>query len=606
MSANLEIRILKREVAGYPVELTVNGNRLPQHGNLEAKILSWQPGLASEEEGGRLFDLLLARPELRQDWSEIRGRSTVRRIRLTIDETAPELHAIPWELLVDTTAGVLATPMAGSAGTPFSRYLPGNWPDSQPIAERPIKLLIAIANPTNLTKYGLTPIDPDTEGSVVLQALSDLAGGQVAPTCLEPPITLSRLEAELRRGYHILHIVAHGMWRKMGVLFLADEHNQVKRVSERQFAQMMARQSQKPQLVFLASCQSAVRDNADAFRGFAPQLINAGVPSVLAMQDRVPLPTAEEFTRVFYRQLFQKRHVDEAGNDARAALLTGEFSGSSIPVLFSRMSDNQLLAEAAPLALPVILRKWFEPETVYVRAGEFLMGSEPGPGEGDARQDRIHLSHYRIGKYPVTNKEYAEFVQANRNQKVPTNDWAQRRPPANKLNYPVVAVSWHDAVAFCAWLSDQTKRPYRLPTAAEWEKAARGSEGWLYPWGNDWETGYSSQTHGRITPACIADGNEVRPYYPQGRSPYGCYDMIGNVQEWTSTLWGAHFASSDYPYRYDAGDGREDPHSANTTVYRICRGGLVRAGTKLPCSSRSRLRSDGATMELGFRVVLEV
>jgi iron(II)-dependent oxidoreductase len=288
-------------------------------------------------------------------------------------------------------------------------------------------------------------------------------------------------------------------------------------------------------------------------------------------------------------------------------LLTGEFSGSSIPVLFSRLPDNQLLAKSDLLASPVIIRKWFEPETVYVRAGAFLMGSLPGENGADAeaRQDRVYLSHYRIGKYAVTNREYAEFIRDNSNQKVPTNDWVQRKPPTDALNYPVVAVSWHDAVAYCRWLSDQTKRSYRLPTEAEWEKAARGDEGWRYPWADDWDAGYSPETHSKITPVCIVSGNEVSPYYPKGRSPYGCYDMIGNVQEWTSTLWGANFARSDYPYPYDAVDGREGL-DAGRIAYRVCRGGLVHGGTKLPCSSRIRVRSDARTMQRGFRVVLEV
>jgi hypothetical protein len=108
---------------------------------------------------------------------------------------------------------------------------------------------------------------------------------------------------------------------------------------------MLTRQGESLRLVFLASCQTAVRSSADAFRGFAPQLISAGVPAVLAMQDLVPIDTAREFASIFYRRLLQHGHADLASNEARSALLSARLSGASIPVLFMRLRSGKLFGQ---------------------------------------------------------------------------------------------------------------------------------------------------------------------------------------------------------------------------------------------------------------------
>ncbi|MCP4392235.1 MAG: CHAT domain-containing protein, partial [Gammaproteobacteria bacterium] len=167
-------------------------------------------------------------------------------------------------------------------------------------------------------------------------------------TFLEQPVTLSALEAELKKGYHILHLVAHGMFLKedeQAFLFLANNENQVDRVSDDDFTEMLSRSGESLRLVFLASCQTATRSSADAFRGFAPKLVAAGVPAVLAMQDLVPINTAREFAATFYRQLIRHGQVDVASNEARSAVLTAKLSGASIPVLFMRLRSGTLFGQ---------------------------------------------------------------------------------------------------------------------------------------------------------------------------------------------------------------------------------------------------------------------
>jgi formylglycine-generating enzyme required for sulfatase activity len=171
-----------------------------------------------------------------------------------------------------------------------------------------------------------------------------------------------------------------------------------------------------------------------------------------------------------------------------------------------------------------------EPEWVHIPDGEFWMGSQQGY-EDEKPQHKINLAAYRIARVPVTNNQYHLFVR-NCGHPAP-NHWEEDRPPKGLESHPVVNVSWHDAMAYCKWLSEVTGEKITLPSEAEWEKAARGDrDRRVYPWGdtfdpsrcNCWNLGL-----GRTTPVGI---------FPDGASPYGCLDMSGNVWEWTRSLWG--------------------------------------------------------------------
>jgi len=158
-------------------------------------------------------------------------------------------------------------------------------------------------------------------------------------------------------------------------------------------------------------------------------------------------------------------------------------------------------------------------EMVRVPAGEFLYGDE---------KETRELPEFWIDKTPVTNAEYARFVAETGHE--PPQRWKGKNPPEDIANHPVAYVNWHDAVAYAEWAGK------RLPTEEEWEKAARGTDGRKYPWGN-----------GEPTPdLCNFGENEdgttpVGKYSPQGDSPYGCVDMAGNVWEWTSSDYGGGY-----------------------------------------------------------------
>jgi formylglycine-generating enzyme required for sulfatase activity len=187
------------------------------------------------------------------------------------------------------------------------------------------------------------------------------------------------------------------------------------------------------------------------------------------------------------------------------------------------------------------------------------MGSHPAvdreAAKGELPQHRVHLAEFAIGVVPVTNAQYAAFV-GSAAVEAPSY-WGQEGIPKGQSDHPVVGVSWLDARAFCDWLSRVTGRGFRLPTEAEWEKAARGADGRTYPWGDRWpeaELCNYEMLVGRTTPVGA---------YPGNASPYGALDMAGNVGEWTSSLY------RPYPYRAD--DGREDPAAEGVRVVDGCR-----------------------------------
>ncbi len=193
--------------------------------------------------------------------------------------------------------------------------------------------------------------------------------------------------------------------------------------------------------------------------------------------------------------------------------------------------------------------RYIVPPLCKVPAGPFLMGSDKKRDsyayDEELPQHTVTLGAFEIGTYPLTVAEYASFVQAT-NPILP-RAWSQQQQHAD---HPVDAISWHNALAYTQWLTQVTGDLWRLPTEAEWEKAARGCDGRLYPWGDQWDPAQEN-TIGRRSPV----GNN-----PSGTSPYGVQDMIGIVKEWTSSTYKL------YPYR--ARDGREKPHSKISKVYR--------------------------------------
>jgi formylglycine-generating enzyme required for sulfatase activity len=166
----------------------------------------------------------------------------------------------------------------------------------------------------------------------------------------------------------------------------------------------------------------------------------------------------------------------------------------------------------------------------------------------------------------------------------------------------VVIVTWYEAVAFCRWLTERLRetgelgadQEVRLPTEAEWEKAARGSDGRIYPWGNEADPNRANYNRTGIgTTSAVG-------CFPGGASPCGVEDLSGNVWEWTRSLWGEHWAEPMFKYPYSLADGRENLEAEGL---RVLRGGAFgHSEGDLRCADRFSYDPDYWFDDLGFRV----
>lgn len=259
-------------------------------------------------------------------------------------------------------------------------------------------------------------------------------------------------------------------------------------------------------------------------------------------------------------------------------------------------------------SLSIVVTPTYYPLMVLIPAGNFLMGStkeqieqaiKQGADENwvkwEQPQHTVELPEYFIGKYPVTNREYQVFVRDT--NYLPLQFWVSDQFLIEKGNHPVADVSWHDAIAYCKWLSEKSGKQFRLPTEAEWEKASRGDDGRMWSWGNEFD-----EKKANTAEANIGETTPVGQFSPQGDSPYGCADMIGNIWEWTSSLWGKDWQNPNFKYPYKRDDGREEL-SANNTIFRVLRGGSFGYSS---ISARCARRSWGlpGIRNNGFRVAL--
>ncbi|MBI3961514.1 MAG: formylglycine-generating enzyme family protein [Deinococcus sp.] len=219
---------------------------------------------------------------------------------------------------------------------------------------------------------------------------------------------------------------------------------------------------------------------------------------------------------------------------------------------------------------------------VLVPAGSFTMGSDSG-GSDERPVHTVTLQDYYIMRTEVTVAQYERFVQAT----------GRRRPSYRNsgADFPATDVDWNDAAAFCAWLGQGTGFGTRLPTEAEWEKAARGTDGRVYPWVNSFDAS-------RLNSSGSQDGfGDIAPVgqFPSGASPYGALDMAGNVWEWTSSLYQA--------YPYSATDGRENPSASGNRVFRG--GSFNFVASFVRSAVRAPFDPTGRGSNVGFRCVAQ-
>jgi formylglycine-generating enzyme required for sulfatase activity len=257
------------------------------------------------------------------------------------------------------------------------------------------------------------------------------------------------------------------------------------------------------------------------------------------------------------------------------------------------------------------------PDLALIPAGEFVMGSDDG--EHDERPPhRVQLDEFLMSVRPITNAEFARFVRET-NQRPPAiydlplvvtaggrerervfraagqpYIWQDGEPAEDLALHPVTLVRWDDAAAYCAWLSAETGRVVRLPTEAEWEKAARGGlSGLRYPWGDRLDRNRANFLTDPSLKA--AHGTTRGGSYPP--NAYGLYDMAGNVWEWVQDWYGPDYYLNS-PF--------ENPQGPKAGQLRVLRGGswLVADVRMLSCSYRHKVPPDTYSYGIGFRVVM--
>ena len=255
------------------------------------------------------------------------------------------------------------------------------------------------------------------------------------------------------------------------------------------------------------------------------------------------------------------------------------------------------------------------PEMALIPSGDFLMGSDDAD-EDERPAHRVHLDDFRIAVQPVTHAEYARFVRESGHRAPAVYElplvvtaggserersyravsrpyvWIDSEPPEDRLDHPVTLVRRDDAIAYCAWLSKASGRAVRLPTEAEWEKAARGgAEGNRYPWGDRLDR---NKANFLTDPALKAAGGTTpcRAYPPNG---YGLFDAAGNVWEWVQDWYDPNYYAASPAHR---------PQGPSTGHLRMLRGGswLVADVRMLSCSHRHKVPPDTYSYSIGFRI----
>jgi len=535
-----------------------------------------------ERVGGALYQALFDQPA-RQLYDRCLA-SAGGRLRLKLTTTEPALACLPWEYLHDGQRFLgmdLETPIVRGVIT-------RPWPN-QPA--RPLRLLILGSSPLDQA-----PLEIAREHDLIQRELAKLASqGQMVVKRLDGQRIVADLpQLLLEFAPHVLHFAGHG---NLEGILLEDERGNSRPLTGASLRDLLGN-IKSLQLVVLNACQVGGVGGARDRLSVAARLVQLGLPMAVGMQFPISDAAALAFSEGFYEALAQRLPLEAAAVWARVrisyylSLQSGQTYEWGTPVIYSpaapwRIDWRQVMARATQqraqrqrATLPAHILGRDGKAMRLIPAGNFIMGTDHGP-EDERPQHQVPLPAYWMDVQPVTNAEYAQFVQAT-GRKAPPH-WPDGEYPPEKMDHPVVNVSWEDAQAYARWAGK------RLPTEAEWEKAARGTDGRAWPWG---PTFHPSRCNSRESGS--GDTSPVGSHSPQGDSPYGLADMAGNVWEWTADLYrpypGSTYACASYA----------EPN-------RVLRGGSWSYGRDYArCAARTCDYPDFIFASYGFRCVIDV
>jgi formylglycine-generating enzyme required for sulfatase activity len=213
-----------------------------------------------------------------------------------------------------------------------------------------------------------------------------------------------------------------------------------------------------------------------------------------------------------------------------------------------------------------------------IPAGTFTMGDD----EESPRRE-IYVSSFYLDRYEVTTSRYAKFLEATGSVR-PPDEW-EELDLSRGGDLPVIGVDWHDAQAYCKWAGK------RLPTEAEWEKAARGTDGRRYPWGNASPMPDQANFH-NASPQAYTGGLAPVGTHAPGKSPFGIHDLAGNAAEWVADWYAESFAHSDV----------RDPKGPESGTGRVIRGGgRFDPPERISATKRFFASPDNRAEDIGFR-----
>ncbi len=304
----------------------------------QLRALALDPAAYGKLLGQSLLGAESLRAALAQARSTTESQESPLRLRLSIDTTAPELHALHWETLRDPQDG---TSLVTNERVLFTRYLSSqDWRRVKLRPQRDLRALVCISNPSNLADYKLAPVDVAGEMARIQTALGSIP---IAALASNGAATLANLTDKLREDYDLLYLVCHGaLIEGEPKLWLEDDQGKVKVVSGTDLVTRLDELQQPPRLVVLASCQSASMQTTDegALASLGPRLAASGVSAVIAMQANVSMQTVAAFMPVFFKELLRDGQIDRAMAAARGAVRTRP--DSWVPVLFMRLKSGRI------------------------------------------------------------------------------------------------------------------------------------------------------------------------------------------------------------------------------------------------------------------------